>query len=227
MLYGAANGTTNVHHSLATHEVVLLLETHAHDGLSESEAKRRLEHFGPNELPAAKGGGPLLRFLGQLHHPLIYVLLVAGVVTLLLGDGVESGVIFGVVIINAVVGFIQESKAEAALDVLRSMVHTDARVRRDGTQRGIGSADLVPGDVVLIEAGDKVPADLRLLEVAELQIDESALTGESVPVVKDEVVLPDATVVADRHNMAYSGTLVTNGNGTGVVVATGCRDRAG
>ncbi len=227
MAHDIPNATTYAHHSLATHEVVLLLETHSHDGLSETEAERRLVHFGPNELPAAKAGGPLLRFLGQFHHPLIYVLLASGVVTFLLGDGVESGVIFGVVLINAMVGFIQESKAEASLDALRSLVHTDARVRRGGTQRPIPSTDLVPGDVVLIDAGDKVPADLRLLEVAELQIDESALTGESVPVVKDEVALPDSTVVADRRNMVYSGTLVTNGSGLGVAVATGAETELG
>ncbi|MFO7592389.1 MAG: cation-transporting P-type ATPase [Acidimicrobiia bacterium] len=219
--------TSDAHHSLAIHEVVLLLETHAHDGLSESEARRRLVQFGPNRLPEAKAGGPFLRFLHQLHHPLIYVLLVAGFVTLLLGEGVESGVIFGVVLVNALVGFVQESKAEAALDALRSMVQTDARVRRDGSQRPIPSVDLVPGDVVLIKAGDKVPADLRLLEITELQVDESALTGESVPVVKDDVVLPDATVVADRRNMVYSGALITNGTGVGVVVATGVETELG
>ena len=147
--------------------------------------------------------------------------------TLVLGEVVESGVIFGVVLVNALVGFVQESKAEAALDALRSMVQTDARVRRDGSQRAIPSVDLVPGDVVLIEAGDKVPADLRLLEVTELQVDESALTGESIPVVKDEVVLPDATVVADRRNMVYSGALITSGTGVGVVVATGAETELG
>ncbi len=227
MAHHAPDEASSAHHSLAAHEVVLLLGTHAHDGLSQSEAERRLEQFGPNELPAAKAGGWLLRILGQFHHPLIYVLLVAGVVTLVLGDGVESGVIFGVVLINAFIGYVQESKAEASLDALRAMVHTEARVRRDGTQRRIASTDLVPGDVVLIEAGDKVPTDLRLLAVTELQIDESALTGESVPVVKDEVVLPHPTVVADRRNMAYSGTLVTTGTGTGVAVATGAETELG
>ena len=111
--------------------------------------------------------------------------------TLLLGEFVDSAVIFGVVLVNAIVGYIQESKAEAALDALRSMVHTEARVRRDGHQVTIPSDELVPGDLVLIEAGDKVPADLRLIEITELQVDESALTGESVPVVKDEMVLAD------------------------------------
>ena len=122
--------------------------------------------------------------------------------------------IFGVVVINAVVGFIQESKAEAALEALRAMVRTEARVVRDG-RAAVASDELVPGDLVRLEAGDKVPGRPAAARLAELQVDESALTGESVPVVKDEVVLPDATPVADRRNMLYSGTLVTTGSGDG------------
>jgi cation-transporting ATPase F len=217
----------NGHHGLATHEVVLLLETDADHGLADAEARRRLERYGPNVLPEARTSGSLVRFARQFNHPLIYVLLVAGVVTLVLGENTESAVIFGVVLTNAVVGFIQESKAEDALDALRAMVHTDARVRRSGRERQIPSDELVPGDVVLIEAGDKVPADLRLLQVTELQVDESALTGESVPVAKDEVVLADATPVSDRRNMVYSATLVTNGTGVGVTVATGSETELG
>ncbi len=215
------------HHGLATHEVVLLLETDAQHGLDDREVGQRLERYGPNVLPEAKTGGPLLRLARQFHNPLIYVLLAAGVVTLVLGENIESGVIFGVVVINAIVGYIQESKAEAALDALRAMVQTEARVRRSGRELKVPSDQLVPGDVVLIEAGDKVPADLRLLQVTELQVDESALTGESVPVAKDEVVLADATPVADRRNMVYSATLVTNGTGVGVTVATGAETEVG
>jgi cation-transporting ATPase F len=217
----------NVHHALPGHEVVLLLETDVASGLTRSAAERRLARFGPNVLPEAATAGPVRRFVRQFHDPLIYVLIAAGIVTLLLGEGVDSAVIFGVVLLNAVVGFVQESKAEAALDALRSMVRTNAQVRRDGRRQTARSEDLVPGDVVLIEAGDKVPADLRLVELAELQIDESALTGESLPVTKDEVALPAATPVADRHNMVYSGTLVTNGTGVGVVVATGSETELG
>ena len=156
-----------------------------------------------------------------MHNPLIYVLNVSGVVTLLLGEYVDSAVIFGVVVVNTIVGFIQESKAEASLDALRSMVHTRARVVRAGEHRELNSTELVPGDLVLLEAGDKIPADVRLVQESELEVDESALTGESVPVEKDEVVLPTPTPVADRRNMAYSGTFVTGGAGSGVVVATG------
>ncbi len=211
----------DAHHSVPAHEVVLLLGTDVESGLTAHEAASRLARYGHNVLPAGRSAGPLVRFARQFHHPLIYILLAASAVMLLLGETVDSAVVFGVVLINAIVGFIQESKAEAALDALRSMIRTEARVRRDGSQRTVPSEDLVPGDVVLVEAGDKVPVDLRLVELAELQVDESALTGESVPVAKDEVALPVSTPVADRHNMVYSGTLVTHGTGVGVAVATG------
>jgi cation-transporting ATPase F len=217
----ASDTGVRTHHDLAVHELLLLLETDHVLGLDEEEAERRFEDYGRNELPRAISAGPLRRLLRQLVNPLIYVLIVAGVVTLFLGEYVDSAVIFGVVVVNAVVGFIQESKAEAELEALRSMVHTEARVVRSGRQRKVPSRDLVPGDLVLVEAGDKVPADLRLVRVTELQVDESALTGESLPVAKDEVVLPSATPVADRRNMAYSGTLVASGTGAGIVVATG------
>jgi len=215
------------HHGLAAHEVVLLLATDPHRGLTTAEATSRLDRFGPNLLPRAEAAGPLLRFLRQLQHPLIYVLLAAGATTLALGEVVDSSVIFGVVLINSVIGFIQESKAEAALDALREMVSTEARVVRDGSARIVASDKLVPGDLVRVEAGDMVPADLRLLAHAELQVDESALTGESVPVVKDEVALPLDTAVADRRNMLYSGTLVTQGTGSAIVVATGAHTELG
>jgi cation-transporting ATPase F len=223
----ASKVTANSHHTLAAHEVVLLLETDPHRGLDSAQAAERLDRFGPNALPAARGAGLLVRILRQFHHPLIYVLLVAGAVTAALGEFIDSAVIFGVVVINALVGFIQESKAEAALQSLRAMVHTDATVIRDGRERRVSSEELVPGDLVVIEAGDKVPADVRLLRQTELHVDESALTGESLSVAKDEVVLPEGTPVADRLNMAYSGTLVTAGNGAGVVVATGAETEIG
>ena len=144
---------TDAHHALATHEVVLLLETDVARGLKGEEAEERRRRFGPNVLPEARRGGPLLRWRRQFHHPLIYVLLAAAAVTLALGEVVDASVILGVVLVNAVIGFVQESKAEAALDALRSMVRTDARVRRDGHRRSLPSEELVPGDVVLVEAG--------------------------------------------------------------------------
>jgi cation-transporting ATPase F len=215
------------HHRLAAHEVVLLLETDPHRGLTGREAAERLARFGPNTLPADEGAGLLTRILRQLRHPLIYVLLAAGAITAGLGAYVDSAVILGVVVINAVVGYLQESKAEAALEGLRSLVRTHATVIRDGHRTTVPSDELVPGDLVLLDAGDKVPADLRLTRQAELRVNESALTGESLPVVKDEVVLPAATPVADRHNMTYSGTLVSAGTGTGIVVATGAETELG
>jgi cation-transporting P-type ATPase F len=215
------------HHALAAHEVLLLLETNPARGLSSAQARSRLEHFGPNVLPAADATGAWGRFLRQLQHPLIYVLLVAALVALLMGELVDAGVILGVVVVNAIIGFVQESKAEAALDALRAMVHTDARVRRDGVQSTVPSDAVVPGDIVAVEAGDKVPADIRLLDITELRVDESALTGESVPVTKDEAVVDETSPVADRRNMIYSGTLVTSGTATGVVVATGAATELG
>src|SRR5665647_2173390 len=225
----AATTTTagTAHHGLAGHEVVLLLETDPHRGLTAAVAADRLDRFGPNVLPHAEAAGALRRFLRQFQHPLIYVLLAAGGITLALGEVVDFSVIFGVVLINSVIGFVQESKAEAALDALRAMVRTEARVVRDGHARTVASDELVPGDLVRVEAGDKVPADLRLLGHAQLQVDESALTGESVPAVKDEVALPPDTAVADRRNMLYSGTLVTHGTGSAIVVAIGAETELG
>ncbi|WP_282779391.1 MULTISPECIES: cation-transporting P-type ATPase [unclassified Nocardia] len=217
----------NAHHGLSAHEVVLLLETDQHRGLSRGEAAERMARFGPNTLPDARRAGWPMRLLRQLHNPLIYVLLAAGVVTAALAEYVDSAVIFGVVVVNALVGFVQESKAEAALEGLRSMVRTQARVVRDGGERTVPSDELVPGDLVLLDAGDKIPADLRLIRVAELRVNESALTGESASVSKDEVVLPAGTPVSDRRNMAYSATLVTAGTGAGIVVATGAETEVG
>ena len=219
--------SVTTHHHLPAHEIVLLLETDVAKGLASGEAALRLERFGPNLLPKIRRHGPLIRFLLQFHHPLIYVLLVATAITASLGEWVDAGVIFGVVLVNAVVGFIQESRAEAALDALASMMKTEARVRRDGRTIRIPSEEIVPGDVVLLESGDKIPADLRLTRIRELRVDESALTGESVPVEKADQVLPPETVVGDRKNMAFSGTFVTYGQGTGVVVGTGTETELG
>jgi magnesium-transporting ATPase (P-type) len=217
-LLQAATGRN--HHELPVHEVVLLLETDAERGLSREDARRRLAEVGPNVLPPMDRRGPLLRFVLQFHNALIYVLLAAALATALLGDAVDSAVILAVVLINAAVGFAQESRAEKALDALMAMVRTRATVVRSGARQLIPSDDLVPGDVVVLEAGDKVPADLRVVAAHELQIDESALTGESDAVTKHPLHLPPDTGLGDRANMAYSGTLVTRGRGRGVAVAT-------
>lgn len=206
---------------MSAHEVLLVLGTDPRAGLTEAETNSRQVRFGPNRLPAVAGAGWMRRLARQFHNPLIYVLLVAGLVSVTFGDVVESVVIFGVVVVNAAVGLLQESKAESALDALRDMVRTTARVTREGQTTVVDSEDLVPGDLVTVAAGDKVPADLRVTTETDLEADESSLTGESDPVAKDEVTLRSATLVADRRNMLYSGTLVTRGSGVGVVVATG------
>ncbi|OAE03589.1 carbonate dehydratase [Arthrobacter sp. OY3WO11] len=203
------------------HEVVLLLGTDHVQGLASAEVARRQVQFGANVLPRSRGGGVFRKLARQFNNPLVYVLLAAAAVTLFLGEYLDSGVILAVVLVNTVIGFVQEVRAEAALDALHSLVRTRAVVVRDGQRLEVPSEDLVPGDLVLLEAGDKVPADLRLVRLSGLRADESALTGESEAVAKDEVVLPSTTPVADRRNMVYSGTLVTAGTGAGVVVAIG------
>jgi cation-transporting ATPase F len=217
----------SAHHALSAHEVVLLLDTDPRSGLRDAEAEIRLARYGPNVLPAATAHGPFRRFLEQFQHPLVYVLLGAGLIAGLLGQAVDAVVIFGVVIVNAIVGFAQETRAQTTLDSLRTMVRTLVRLVRGGSTRTLDARMVVPGDLVLVAAGDRVAADLRLVEETDLEVDESALTGESAPVVKDEVVLPAATVVADRRNMLYSGTLVTKGAGAGIVVATGTETELG
>jgi magnesium-transporting ATPase (P-type) len=208
-------------HYLPRDEVAALLESDATKGLDMFEVARRQAHFGPNRLTLKKGKNPLVLFLLQFHQPLIYILLGATLVTFLLQEWVDSGVIFGVVLVNAIIGFIQESKALKAIEALARTMEGAATVVRAGKKEKIAASALVPGDLVLLQSGDKVPADLRLLRVRELQIDESALTGESVPVQKQPESLEQITVLADRSNMAYSSTLVTYGTATGIAVATG------
>ncbi len=214
-------------HHCPAEEVTALLTTHPDRGLSLFEAKHRLENFGPNMVTAKKQKGPLIRFLLQFHQPLVYILLAAALTTLILQEWVDSSVIFGVVIVNAIIGFIQESKAEKAIESLKQMMTTQATVMRDGKWMQIDSIHLVLGDIVRIQSGDKVPADLRLLSCRDLQVDESALTGESVPVMKKVGTLNPETILADRHNMAYAGTLVTYGQAQAVIVATGDKTETG
>jgi cation-transporting P-type ATPase F len=210
-----------VHHGLPLHEVVLMLETDPGQGLAGDEVTRRQALFGANLLPRSRSGGIARKLARQFNNPLVYVLLAAAAVTMVLGEYLDSGVILAVVLVNTAVGFVQEVRAEAALDALHSLVRTRAVVIRSGHRLEVPSEDLVPGDLVLLEAGDKVPADLRLVRQSGLRADESALTGESEAVAKDRAVLPLATPVADRRNMVYSGTLVTAGTGAGVTVAIG------
>ncbi len=225
--YSSDGQESRPHHARPAKDVLRELEVTRAAGLSAVEAAHRLKRHGRNELPAPKRRGPLVRFLLQFHNVLIYVLIAAGVVTALLGHWIDSGVIFGVVVINAIIGFIQEGKAEQALDAIRKMLSLRAQVLRDGHRKAIPAEDVVPGDIVFLASGDKVPADLRLLEVRSLRMEEAALTGESVPVEKAaDAVAADASL-GDRSSMAYSGTLVAYGQATGVVVATGAATEIG
>ncbi|MGB5539285.1 MAG: cation-transporting P-type ATPase [Gammaproteobacteria bacterium] len=208
-------------HHLPLDEIETLLESEGSKGLDTFEVARRQAHYGPNRLTLKKGKSPLILFLLQFNQPLVYILLAAALITFLLHEWVDSGVIFGVVLVNAVVGFIQESRALKAIEALARSMEGVATVVRAGKKIRIQSAEVVPGDLVLLQSGDKVPADLRLLRTRELQIDESALTGESVPVQKKPEQLARDTVLADRVNMAFSSTLVTYGTGAGLAVAIG------
>lgn len=190
-------------------------------GLSQDEAERRINHYGPNRLRSAPSYGYIRRFLAQFHNLLIYVLLFSSMITLLLEHWVDSGVILAVVLINAIIGVVQEGKAEQALKAIRQMLPHQATARRGGHLVSLAAADLVPGDVVQLQAGDKVPADIRLFQIRNLRIEEAVLTGESVTIEKQSDLVAEPLPLGDRLCMAYSGTLVTYGQGIGVVVASG------
>ena len=208
-------------HAVSSAEVVKRLATNGEKGLDAAEASTRLHKYGPNRLPEGKKRGPFMRFLAQFNNILVYVLLGAGFTKLMLGLWVDAGIIFGVVVLNALLGFIQEGKAEKALDSIRNMLSAEARTVRGGETRMIPAEQLVPGDVVILESGDKIPADLRLIDTKNLRTEEAALTGESVPADKGTDEVPANATVGDRENMAFSGTMVVSGRATGVVVATG------
>ena len=208
-------------HAISPHEVVERLATDSRRGLDPAEASLRLRKYGPNRLPEARKRGPLARFLAQFNNILVYVLLAAGFTKLMLNLWVDAAIIFGVVVLNALLGFIQEGKAEKALDSIRNMLSAEARTVRGGETRMIAAEQLVPGDVVLLESGDKIPADLRLVEAKNLRTEEAALTGESVPAEKGVDAVPVNATVGDRESMAFSGTMVVSGRATGVVVSTG------
>jgi len=190
-------------------------------GLDEAQAAERLAHYGPNRLPQAAPRSTLARLVAQFDNVLILVLIAAGVVAALLGHLVDAGVVFGVVLINGVIGFVQEGRAERALAAIRDMLAPRASVLRAGHRREVAVERIVPGDIVILEPGDRVPADLRLLRARNLRIEEAALTGESVPVEKSLEPVDPQAALAERACMAFAGTLVTAGQGTGLTVATG------
>jgi magnesium-transporting ATPase (P-type) len=207
-------------HAAAADEALGALES-SRQGLTAAEVARRRQLCGANRLPQAARRGALLRFLLQFHNVFIYVLLASAAVSAVLSHPVDALVILGVVVINAVVGFVQEGRAESALEAIRGMIDPRATVLRDGRRLTIAAEDLVPGDLVLLEPGDRVPADLRLVRSRNLRIAEAVLTGESVPADKSVEPVGAEAQLADRFSMAYSGTLVAAGQGTGVAVATG------
>ncbi len=202
-------------------EEVLAALASTSDGLADDEARRRLAQVGPNRLPEAPRPNVVLRFLGHFDDVLIYILLAAAVLKAILGDWVDFTVILVVAVANAVVGFVQEGRADKALAGIATMLSLEADARRDGEWRSVPADDLVPGDVVRVRSGDRVPADVRLLDSTTLQVEEAALTGESVPAVKEVAAVGADAGVGDRSSMLFSGTIVTAGRGTGVVVATG------
>jgi magnesium-transporting ATPase (P-type) len=214
-------------HAVPADQVIARLRTDPVVGLDAGEASSRLARFGPNRLPEGKQRGPLMRFLAQLNNILVYVLLAAGFVKLMVGLWLDAAVILGVVIINALLGLFQEGKAEKALDSIRNMLSAEARIIRSRETRLIPAEDLVPGDVVLLESGDRIPADVRLVEARNLRTEEAALTGESVPVDKTTEAVAENATVGDREGMGFSGTLVSSGRGTGIVVATGSHTELG
>lgn len=213
-------------YTLSSQEVLADLDAQA-DGLTADDASRRLEASGPNRLPAPPKTSAIRRLLGHFDDILIYILLASAVLKAILGDWIDFSVILAVAVINAAVGFLQEGQAEKALDGIRTMLSLDAQARRDGEWKVVDSEELVPGDVVRVRSGDRVPADLRLLEATNLQVEEAALTGESVPAAKQLDPVGADAGIGDRSTMLYSGTIVAVGQGVGVVTATGAGTEIG
>ncbi len=214
-------------HTLESNKALALLEVGEKAGLSEEQTLQRLKTYGPNELPAEKATSALIRFLRQFHNILIYLLIGAAVVTALLDHWIDTFVIIGVVLVNAMVGYVQEGKAEQALAQLRKILSPKATVIRQGKRIELDASQLVPGDIVLLQSGDRVPADLRLLQAQNLRIDEAMLTGESQPSEKQTDTTGSQASLGDRTNMAFSGTLVTYGRGKGLVTGTGMNTEIG
>src|SRR5262250_2867937 len=214
-------------HAISVAELAKRLATDTRKGLDTAEAENRLQKYGANRLPEGKKRGPFMRFLSQFNNILVYVLLGAGFTKLMLNLWVDAAIIFGVVILNALLGFFQEGKAEKALESIRNMLSAEARTLRGGETRMIAAEQLVPGDIVLLESGDKIPADLRLIDAKNFRTEEAALTGESVPADKSSEAVSVNATVGDRECMAFSGTMVVSGRSTGVVVATGSETELG
>ena len=209
------NSEVETWHALGADEVLKRQGTDVQTGLDPAEATRRLEQHGRNRLPEGVSRSAFVKLLLQFHNVLVYVLLGAGFVKLMLGLWLDASVILGVVVLNGLLGFVQEGRAEKALDSIRNMLSAEARTVRGGQTQMVAAEELVPGDVVLLESGDRIPADLRLVDVKNLRTEEAALTGESVPADKSTDAVAANATVGDRDCMAYSGTLVVSGRATG------------
>ncbi|MFB5600041.1 MAG: cation-translocating P-type ATPase [Nitrososphaeraceae archaeon] len=215
-------------HTLSSSEIYHLFKTNIQTGLSKEEILKRQESDGPNIISKKKETTKLELLLSQFKQPFVYILVIAGFITAILQEWIDASVIFGVVIVNTLVGFIQEYKAGKAIDALSKIIITESTVIREkGKKITIPSQQLVVGDIVILKSGDKVPADIRLIKTRELKIDESSLTGESIPIEKNAKVLKLDTILADRHNIAFAGTLVTYGQGIGVIVNIGNKTETG
>lgn len=214
-------------HAQSTESAARQLGVDCASGLDEAEAAARLDRHGANRLTERPGKPAWQRFLAQLTQPLVLVLIAAGTITAGLGETVDASVIFGVVMVNALIGYWQEAKAEGALAALARSVATPVTVRRGGLRKQLDAGQLVPGDIVMLAAGDRIPADLRMLQQHELQTDDSMLTGESQPVRKHAAPLHADTELAERSNMAWAGTTVVAGQGSGLVIATGDHTETG
>ena len=214
-------GNWNRWHSMDAGEVLKILETSEENGLEESEVRERLEKYGKNEIPKGKKRSVWMRLLMQFNNVLIYVLLAAAIVTALLDHWIDTWVILAVIIINALIGFIQEGKAERALESIREMLSLEAVVIRNAKKKSIDAEELVPGDIVMLKSGDKIPADIRLIKTKDFRVEESPLTGESTAVEKNTGPVDAKAIIGDQTSMAFSGTVVIYGKATGVVVGTG------
>ncbi len=224
---GDGDATQALWHAGSADQALLALQVNPAGGLDAAALARRRQKYGPNALPLPRRRGPLRRFLAQFHNVLIYLLVATAALTFWLGDKVDAAVILAVVLINALIGFIQEGNAERALDAISSMLPLQALVLRGGRRTALDAAALVPGDIVYLVSGDKVPADMRLLAANSLRIDESAITGESTAADKQIDPVGAGAVLGERTCMAYSGTVVRHGTGVGVVVATGSASEIG
>jgi len=214
-------------HDLTEDELLSKLNSSGEYGLSQQEAQRRLQIYGPNELAEEEKVPWWKVFIRQFKGPMVYVLAAAALISLVMGEKLDAGAILIVILINATIGFFTEYRAEKALQALKSMVVRQVKVLRDGEVRLVASEELVPGDIVLLEAGDVVPADGRLLEAYLMAVDESPLTGESVPVDKFVKTLPKDTLLPDRTNCLYAGTAVVRGSGKALICATGLNTELG